>query len=1068
MVFKADGSYTYTPNLDYVGNDSFTVTVSDGNGGTAIATVKINLTPVNDPSVLVRDQQTVLEDNPASGNVLTNDSDVDNVLSVATFSIGGSNYTAGQTATIANVGTLTMAANGDYTFTPVANWNGNMPQATYTTNTGSSATLDVTVTAVNDAPTANGGAVTGTEDTPLTLTWSQFNASDVDTSANNLSIRISTLPADGKLQYLNGTTWEDVAMNKLVSKADIDLGKLRFAPDLHESGDNNFTSTGLGNQKPDYAQFKYTVFDGNSGSSSATMNVDIVAKADAPTISIGGVTLVDGGSSSTIPKGNGLTVQYFAPNANDGMNTTTAGDTANIESAMESSTATSTTIQTAPDKASVTSDSGYRITGLIYLEAGKTYTFSGSRDDTVLMKIGGTAVLNSPYDNFGDFSATPYKPTTSGYFSYEFVMFNVSGIGNFDLNISVNGAPAIDFNATNFNLYSSLTELEKAGGVHGPLIPVGDGGIYPAGLSGQEDIFIKLSRLSVTLVDKDGSESITAISLSGLKAGSIVTDGTNNYTVPVGNDALNLQGWNLANLSIKPPLNFNGQYDIFVNATSTEGSNNDSASSKVTLSVNVLNSYDAAVAIDDGNTIKEDSTPNPISGNVLTNDQNSDSMALTVSKVNGSTTVTAAGTTVQGEFGTLLIKADGTYSYTLDNSNPRVNGLVNGQQLLEKFTYTLSDGTGTSTATLNITINGNSDLVTLFGSSANDQITDNYGESITLGTGETEEGRQFVLQLGATAIGNNPNGTNMIQNTLGINQVIDSAGGNDYVEAGRGNDIIYLGDSGNNNHKVTGILPTAQDIDRTALMQMNWDGVGADRLLIDDKSLSTNARMNVFGGTTANEKGLASEWADLAHGGSGNDVIYGQSGVDLMYGGTGNDYLDGGTGSDGLRGGTGNDVLRGGAGNDILRGDAGSDVFLWMPGDQAQNRGVVSIGNVPGMSASDLGVSSALNIVASATDVVKDFKTTEGDKLDLRDLLQGENHDANNPNDIGNLLNHLHFEKSGTGTVVHISTAGEFVNGAYDASKEDQTIILQGVNLTGATDTDILKNLLQNNRLIVD
>ncbi|MBM5572501.1 MULTISPECIES: type I secretion C-terminal target domain-containing protein, partial [Deefgea] len=922
----------------------------------------------------------------------------------------------------------------------------------------------------NDAPTATGGAVTGTEDTPLTLTWAQFNASDVDTSANNLSIRISTLPADGKLQYLNGTTWEDVAMNKLVSKADIDLGKLRFVPDLHESGDNDFTSTGVGNQKPDYAQFKYTVFDGNADSSSATMNVDIVAKADAPTISIGGVTLVDGGvSSSAIPKGNGLTVQYFAPNANDAMNTTTARDTANIESAMESGTASSTTIQTAPDKPSVATDSGYRITGLIYLEAGKTYTFSGSRDDTVLMKIGGTTVLNSPFDNFGNFSATPYKPTTSGYFSYEFVMFNASGIGNFDLKVSVNGAPAVDFNATNFNLYSSLTALENAGGVHGPLIPVGDGGIYPVGLNGQEDSFIKLSGLSVNLVDKDGSESITAISLSGLKAGSIVTDGVNNYTVPVGNDSLSIQGWNLANLSIKPPLNFNGQYDIFVNATSTEGSNKDSASSKVKLSVTVLNSYDAAVAIDDGNTIKEDSTPNPISGNVLTNDQNPDSMTLTVTKVNGNTTVTSAGTTIQGEFGTLLIKADGTYSYTLDNSNPRVNGLVNGQQLLEKFTYTLSDGTGTSSATLNITINGNSDAVTLFGSSLNDQITDNYGESITLGAGETEEGRQFILQLGATAIGNNPNGANMIQNTAGINQVIDAAGGNDYVEAGRGNDIIYLGDSGDNAHKVTGVLPTAQDVNRTSLMQMSWNGVGADPLLFDDQTLSKDARMNVFGGTTENEKGLASEWADLAHGGSGNDVIYGQAGVDLMYGGSGNDYLDGGTGSDGLRGGTGNDILRGGAGNDILRGDAGSDVFLWLPGDQAQNRGVVSISSVPGMSATDFGVSNTLKIVASATDVVKDFKTAEGDKLDLRDLLQGENHDANNPNDIGNLLNHLHFEKSGTSTVVHISTAGEFVNGTYDASKEDQTIILQGVDLTTAgNDQAIIQTLLSNKNLLTD
>ena len=72
-------------------------------------------------------------------------------LSVVSFSVGSTTYSVGTTATIAGVGTITMAANGDYTFTPNANWNGTVPQVSYTTNTGSTSTLDITVTPVDDA-----------------------------------------------------------------------------------------------------------------------------------------------------------------------------------------------------------------------------------------------------------------------------------------------------------------------------------------------------------------------------------------------------------------------------------------------------------------------------------------------------------------------------------------------------------------------------------------------------------------------------------------------------------------------------------------------------------------------------------------------------------------------------------------------------------------------------------------------------------------------------------------------------------------------------------------------------
>ncbi|RKI35456.1 hypothetical protein D7X55_41100, partial [Corallococcus sp. AB049A] len=61
-------------------------------------------------------------------------------------------------------------------------------------NTSNTATTTVNVIAVNDAPVATGGAVTGVEDTPLVLTWNDFNISDVDSALSSLGVTFTQLP----------------------------------------------------------------------------------------------------------------------------------------------------------------------------------------------------------------------------------------------------------------------------------------------------------------------------------------------------------------------------------------------------------------------------------------------------------------------------------------------------------------------------------------------------------------------------------------------------------------------------------------------------------------------------------------------------------------------------------------------------------------------------------------------------------------------------------------------------------------------------------------------------------
>ncbi|KEK26955.1 retention module-containing protein, partial [Shewanella xiamenensis] len=157
LIINADGSYTFTPNANWNGTvPVITYTTNTG----ATATLTINVTPVDDPSVLANDTNTVDENTVATGNVLDNDSDVDNELSVTSFTVNGQTVAAGTTVTLEG-GSLVINADGSYTFTPNEFWNGQVPVITYTTNTGSTATLTINIT-----PVANGGpSVTITTDT---------------------------------------------------------------------------------------------------------------------------------------------------------------------------------------------------------------------------------------------------------------------------------------------------------------------------------------------------------------------------------------------------------------------------------------------------------------------------------------------------------------------------------------------------------------------------------------------------------------------------------------------------------------------------------------------------------------------------------------------------------------------------------------------------------------------------------------------------------------------------------------------------------------------------------------
>jgi hypothetical protein len=218
----------YQPAVNYNGPDAFAFSVDDGNGGTASTTVNITVTPVNDAPLA--DAQSLRTDEDMSLAITLTASDVEgNTLS----------FSHAQPAH----GTVTGTGN-HLSYAPAPNFNGN-DSFLFNVNDGNggvtTATIQINVLPVNDAPTANGQNVVAAEDTAVGIS---LGAGDLDGDALAYSY---TSPAHGAV---TGTGSEVV---------------YQAAP--------NFNGTD---------SFTFTVNDGKGGTATATVNITVNPVNDAP------------------------------------------------------------------------------------------------------------------------------------------------------------------------------------------------------------------------------------------------------------------------------------------------------------------------------------------------------------------------------------------------------------------------------------------------------------------------------------------------------------------------------------------------------------------------------------------------------------------------------------------------------------------------------------------------------------------------------------------------------------------------------------------------------------------
>ncbi|WP_052380483.1 Ig-like domain-containing protein [Paenibacillus camerounensis] len=176
-LVNPNGTFTYTPNLNFIGTDTFTVLVSDPSGGTAVSTVTVQV--VNLPPVTSNLTLTTLQNTPVPGQVIATDPN-------------GDPLTFTQNSPPAN-GTAVVNPDGTLVYTPNTGFVGTDAFTVLVSDgRGGTALANVTISVSNQAPIAQNLTVTTNGNTPAS---GQVIATDPD--GNPLTYALNTSPANG-------------------------------------------------------------------------------------------------------------------------------------------------------------------------------------------------------------------------------------------------------------------------------------------------------------------------------------------------------------------------------------------------------------------------------------------------------------------------------------------------------------------------------------------------------------------------------------------------------------------------------------------------------------------------------------------------------------------------------------------------------------------------------------------------------------------------------------------------------------------------------------------------------
>lgn len=639
------GKLVYQPEADRSGSVAFTFSVSDGQvWSTQPGTFTINISGVADaPSLHVPDVY-MDEDGTAPLDLSFALTDTDGSESISAIKLSGA-----PVGTVFSDGVHSAMSLGlpidvtswnldDLTIAPASNYdrdfNLTIEVSSRESDSGHEATTTavtaIHVTAINDAPLVQAGALSTLEDTPAAVSLS---AMDLDTGDSVEQFRIETLPTNGTL-VLHGNA---VTAGQVIDIGDINAGALTFVPAGNWSGDTSFT---------------FSASDGQAWSeSSGQFNISVTARADAATLAVTDVagaedspialaisaamTDTDGSETlsvtiSGVPDGATLSagvdqgggVWALQPDDLDGLSITPSSNsdtdfaltvTATTREASGHTNATSAVINVAVDARAdaptlaLADASGVEDTPIaLDISAALTdtdgsetlsLTISGVPDGAALsagVDQGGGVWLLQPEDLDG-LTITPPAHSDAG----------------FTLTVSATATEANgDISTTN-----SVVNVVVDAQADTASLSVSDA-------FGVEDAPIGLD-ISASLTDTDGSESLS-ITISGVPQGAMLSAG-----VDQGGGVWLLQPDDLDGLTITPPAHSDADFTLTIDATTID-TNGHSSTTSADLHVAVAAQADApTLAVSDASGHEDHAVALDIAS-ALTDTDGSETLSLTI------------------------------------------------------------------------------------------------------------------------------------------------------------------------------------------------------------------------------------------------------------------------------------------------------------------------------------------------------------------------------------------------------------------------------------------------------
>ncbi|KMJ91512.1 hypothetical protein ACH58_01965 [Achromobacter xylosoxidans] len=1097
--------------------DTITVTVDDGNGGTATQLISITVDGTSDGAIITPskpgdDKGVVREDaiQTANGKLVVTDPDA------------GEAVFRPQTGTAGQYGTFSIDAGGNWTFKLDNNANAiqrlgakdSLTEAfTVTTADGTTGKVTITINGTNDAPTISGAATGAVKEDGTQTVTGQLAKADVDVNDKHTW----SLNNDGKGQY--GTFTLDQS------------GKWTYVLD-----NNSAKVQALAEGQKATDSITVTVDDGNGGKATQVITIDITGTNDAPTIggtATGAVkedgtlvttgqltkTDVDTNDTHTWSVSNNGKGQYgtFIVDQN-GKWTYTLDNTGTKVQALKEG-------ETVIDTIKVTVDDGHG--GTAFKEI--TVTITGANDSAKITGQSTGAVIEDKTLvttgklTVSDADAGQSTLVAQANVAGKYGTFSIDAAGNWTYSLNNSLKAVQDLPAG--KVLKETFEVTSADGSAKQVIPVDVVGTNDAPVAADNAINVKgggshtftaaqfnfndgaegnsLDSVIITRLPADGTLALnrqavsinTVVSAADIAAGKLVytpsaagqdtsfgfqvrdnggtvnggkdTSGDYNFAIKTNNF---ISGDNDGSgTGTKPPINGGSGDDVILG---------DKGGTVTT--VEPGKNYNIAIVVDTSGSMSDPSGTKGLSRMQLTIDALKN-LANTLKGHDGSVNVALIGFAVwasvkhtvkdlsENNVDGLIraiekLSASGSTNY--ESAFEITNGWFNKQPAsskgapFEKLVYFLTDGDSIymDRAVVQfkaLTEKGATVHAIGIGQGVQEKYLKFFDNSEKLGMGKfTWAGVDIVAPVGEPEIVNTAEELSAALER-GSSRTNPAAVGDDVVEGGAGNDLIF-GDAVNTDGEV---LDWASVGGRPADL-VQGSGLKALQVFLEmrDGHAPTSGDLYQYIKDHHADFNLADDprgGDDTIHGGTGDDFIYGQGGNDTLYGDDGNDIIYGGAGDDKLYGGDGNDVLHGGAGNDVLEGGNGNDLLIGGKGDDTLIGGAG--GDTFKWELGDQGTSAR-----PAVDTIKNFSLDKaadgGDILDLKDLLVGEKD--------GTLTQYLNFHKEGNNTVIDVNTQGKL--GSQGAN---QKIVLENVDLTQGGQLNnqaIINDLLQKGKLNVD